>query len=271
MDDLHSMALGDEELLSFALGEEPLSEEASVHLEQCAICQERLARYRETHAFLVSRLYRHSCPDATRLSFYCANLLPVDERVHIASHLRECPLCMAEVAETRTFLNDELLPEPLPVSLRGKVQRIFATLVRQQAQLVVRGEHGENGKHGTTVARWPRQYRGGTVDLSLHLSRASNGEYVLLGIMTGIDAEENIDAFTGIQTHLYTMTEFTAAEEQKEQEPEPFLSTEVDDIGNFVFSPVPAGRYVMNICLPEAELVIEDITIGQTKPLYELQ
>lgn len=258
MDDLHSMALSDELLLRFVLGEEPLPKEASVHLEQCALCQERLARFRETHTFLVSRLYRHSCPDAAQLSFYCANRLPADERMHIASHLLECPLCKAEVAETYAFLNDELLPEPMPVSLPRKVQRIFATLVRQQAQFVMRGGHDAGG--------WPRQYRVGAVDLSLHLSRASNGDYVLLGIMTGIDAEENIDAFVGVQTNLYSAPEFTTAA-QNDREPVSFLSTEVDDIGNFVFSPVPAGQYVMNICLPEAELVIEDITIGQTKPL----
>ncbi len=261
MADLHSMALSDEQLLRFALGGEPLPAEASVHLEQCAICQERLARYRETHTFLVSRLYRHSCPDAGQLSFYCANLLPADERMHIANHLLECPLCMAEVAETRAFLNDELLPEPMPVSLSHKVQRIFATLVRQQAQFVVRGEYREQD-----AGKWPRQYRVDGVDLSLHLSRASNGDYVLLGIMTGIDAEENIDAFAGIQTNLYTAPEFATADES-DREPVPFLSTEVDDIGNFVFTPVPPGQYVMNIRLPEAELVIEDITIGHTKPL----
>jgi hypothetical protein len=261
MDELHSIVLSDEELLSFALGEEPLPEEVRVHLEECAICRERLARYRETHTFLVSRLYRHSCPDAMQLSFYCANLLPADETMHIANHLLECPLCMAEVADTRAFLNDELLPEPMPVSLGKKVQRIFATLVRQQAQLVVRGNHN------TTPPIWPRQYRAGIVDLSLHLSRASNGDYVLLGIMTGIDAEESVDAFIGVQTHLYTATEFKVTEGQTDQQPVPFLSTEVDDIGNFVFSPVPTGHYVMTIRLPDAELVIEDITIGQTKPL----
>lgn len=270
MDDLHSVALSDELLLRYALGEESLPEEASVHLERCAICQERLARCRETHTFLVSRLYRHSCPDAAQLSFYCADLLPADERMRIANHLLECPLCMAEVAETRAFLNDELLPEPMPVSLPRKVQRIFASLVRQQPQYVVRGERdkhekrGEQGEHD--AGRWPRQYRADTIDLSLHLSRASSGDHVLLGIMTGINAEEHIDAFAGIQTNLYTAPEFTTAD-QSAREPVPFLSTEVDDIGNFVFTPVPPGHYVMNICLPEAELVIEDITIGQTKPL----
>ena len=40
----------------------------------------------------------------------------------------------------------------------------------------------------------------------------------------------------------------------------PLLRTQVDDLGNFVFKPVPTGQYVMIIYLPNRELVIEDIT-----------
>jgi hypothetical protein len=38
------------------------------------------------------------------------------------------------------------------------------------------------------------------------------------------------------------------------------LRTQVDDLGNFVFKPVPAGQFIMIIYLPNGELVIEDIT-----------
>jgi hypothetical protein len=257
MDCLHSMAPNDEELLSFALGEEPLPEEAKGHLEQCAICQERLARYRETHTFLVSHLYRHSCPDATQLSFYCANLLPADERMHIANHVLQCPLCSAEVAETRRFLADELLPVPLPVSLPARVRRIFATLVRHQAQFVMRGEQSD-----IPATAWPRQYRADTVDISLHLSRASNGDYILLGIMTSVDTEENVDAFAGVQANLYKAAAFNAMKSENDQQAIPLLSTEVDDIGNIVFSTVPAGEYALEICLLDAALIVEGLTIG---------
>ena len=257
MDCLDSMAPHDEALLSFALGEESLPEEAKRHLEQCAICQERLAQYRETHTFLVSHLYRHSCPDATQLSFYCANLLPADERMHIANHLLECPLCAAEVAETRRFLADELVPESLPVSLPTKIRRIFATLVRQQAQLVVRGEQSD-----LSANAWPRQYRADFVDISLHLSRASNGDYILLGIMTNVDTEENVDAFASVQANLYKVSVFNTMKGENAQQGVPLLATEVDDIGNIVFSAVPAGEYVLEICLPDAALVIEGLTVG---------
>ena len=257
MDCMDSLAPNDEALLSFALGEEPLPEEAKRHLEQCAVCQERLARYRETHTFLVSHLYRHSCPDATQLSFYCADLLPADEKMHIATHLLECPLCSAEVAETRRFLADELLPVPLPVSLPTKLRRIFATLVKQQAQLVLRGE-----RHDGAANAWPRQYRADFVDISLHLSRASSGDYILLGIMTNVDTEENVDAFTSVQANLYKASAFSTMKGEDAQQGEPLLTTEVDDIGNIVFSAVPAGDYVLEICLPDAALIIEGITIG---------
>lgn len=258
MDCLHSMAPSDEELLSFALDDEPLPEEAKGHLEQCTICQERLTRYRDTHTFLVSRLYRHSCPDAAQLSFYCADFLPPDEKMHIARHLLECPLCAAEVAETRRFLADELLPQPLPVSLPARVRRIFATLAKQQAQLVVRGESTSTG--------WPRQYRADSVDLSLHLSRSSSGDYLLLGIMTSTDPEEDVEAFTGVQANLYETAIFQAQREDEARSvlTVPLLSTEVDDIGNIIFNAVPSGEYVLMLCLPDTELIIEGLTIGPT-------
>ena len=258
MDCLHSMAPNDEELLSFALDDEPLPREAKGHLEQCTICQERLARYRDTHTFLVSHLYRHSCPDATQLSFYCTDLLPPDEKMHIARHILECPLCAAEVAETRRFLADDLLPRPMPVSLPAKVRRIFATLVKQQAQLVLRGEPSSTG--------WPRQYRADSVDLSLHLSRSSSGDYLLLGIMTSTDPEEDVEVFTGVQANLYETATFEA---QREDEISsvltvPLLSAEVDDIGNLIFNAVPPGEYVLMLCLPDTEVVIEHLNIGSS-------
>jgi hypothetical protein len=35
----------------------------------------------------------------------------------------------------------------------------------------------------------------------------------------------------------------------------------VDDLGNIVFKPVPAGEYVMIVHLPGRELVVEGLTI----------
>jgi anti-sigma factor RsiW len=103
-DCLNSAAPNNEELLRFALDGEALSAEEGKHLEQCTSCQQRLASYKNTHTFLLARLYRSRCPNSTKLSLYCADLLLSNERLSIANHLLDCPLCAAEAADTRQFL-----------------------------------------------------------------------------------------------------------------------------------------------------------------------
>ncbi len=106
MDCMHSLAPHDEDLLNYALDGDPLATEQREHLEQCEICQQRLAFYRDTHNFFVARLYRRQCPTGTQLSFYCADMLPAQERLSVAAHVRTCPLCANEVAELRRLTRD---------------------------------------------------------------------------------------------------------------------------------------------------------------------
>src|SRR5258707_1069238 len=96
MDCQNSIAPTDEELLSFALDGEALPDAARTHLEQCATCQQRLARYEQASAYLISHLYRSQCPTGEQISLYCADLLPENERTRIATHVLECPLCAAK-------------------------------------------------------------------------------------------------------------------------------------------------------------------------------
>jgi len=256
MDSLHAEAPTDEELLAFALDGEELSEKTKRHLEQCETCQKRLARYQQANTFLVSHLYRSQCPTGTQLSYYCAHMLPEDESMRIAAHITDCPLCAAEAAETRRFLqmqDPDLSPSFSPVA---SIRRIFANLVQQQPQFVMRGE--APGTAPNTA--WPRQYKADTLDLSLHLSRASSGAYMLLGILTSADASESVDAFEGIPAYLYA-TPGPFAQDGDLNAEQPFRDTQVDDLGNIVFSDVPTGEYVMIVHLPDRELVIDGLTI----------
>lgn len=104
MECLHSMAPTSEELLRYALDDETLATEALAHLEQCGNCQQRLAVYQRTNNFLLAKLYRSRCPDATTLSHYCAELLPAAQAMSITEHLAVCPLCAADAQETRNVL-----------------------------------------------------------------------------------------------------------------------------------------------------------------------
>ncbi len=130
MDCLNSIAPTDEELISFALDDEALPAEANNHLQQCETCQKRLARYKQTNTYLLSHLYRSQCPSGQELSLYCADLVPDEERIRIANHVLDCPLCANEVAETRAFLRTLDIEQPVPsFSLRALLHPIFATRV----------------------------------------------------------------------------------------------------------------------------------------------
>ena len=94
------------ELQAFALDKEPLSSVARQHLDGCPDCQQQVARYQQTTICLVSQLYRSQCPSSDTLSYYCLpNALTEEEQRQVANHLANCPLCLAECAESRQFLN----------------------------------------------------------------------------------------------------------------------------------------------------------------------
>ncbi len=83
---------------------------------------------------------------------------------------------------------------------------------------------------------------------------------MLLGILTSVDTSESVDAFEGIPGYLYAAPgPFT--NEGDEDTEIPLRGTQVDDLGNIVFSNVPIGEYVMIVHLPDRELVIDGLTI----------
>lgn len=252
MDSSHAFAPTNEELLRLALDDEALPAIKQAHIMQCVICQQQLAEINRVHEGLVTHFYRRFCPDGLEISLYSANLLQPEERMRLANHLLDCPLCAAEVAETRRFIQSvPVEPEPA-FSPFSSVRRVFGVLTRQQAQLVER----DNVESKIPKTAWPRQYRAMGIDLSLHLSKASNGEHMLLGILTSSNSEENVDKFERTSVELYpgsSITESTQA---------PLQHTLVDDLGNIVFKSVPLGNYALIIHLPDQDVVIEHITIA---------
>jgi hypothetical protein len=253
MDCLNSIAPTDEELISLALDGEALPGEANNHLQQCETCKRRLASYKQVNAYLLSHLYRSQCPSGEQLSLYCADLLPADERMSIASHVKDCPLCATEVEQSRSFLRMDVELPASSFSLRALLHPIFATrVISAQPQFAVRGD--------ASAAAWPRKYNAESVDLTFHLSLTSSGEHMLLGIMTGIDPTESVDAFEGVAAELYTSPGPLVASGDKPAA-SPLLRTQGDDLGHFVFKPVPTGQFVIVVYLPDRELVIEDLSI----------
>jgi hypothetical protein len=252
----NSMAPGAEELLRLVLDKEPLRQEVREHLEQCSTCQQQLAVYMRTPDQLLSKLYRSECPSVTRLNLYCASMLSGDEGLGIAYHIAECPLCTREVITIRQFLADF---EPFPMleeKVAGRiVERIVAAFVPWKPQLVTRGAASDG--------LWPRQYRAGELNVSLHLSHGSSGETILLGLFTSDDPDEAIEEQEGVPVDLYPTLDFSVAQNVNEQTTsamkQPVMTAKIDDLGNVVFKAVSAGEYVMVVHLPARDVVIEGL------------
>ena len=274
-DCLDPMAPTDEELMRYALDGEPLSDVSQQHVASCPLCKQRVGLYTGANAFLTSNLYRSQCPPPLMLANYCTpisfNFLSTDERTQITEHISICPLCSTEIASLRRDVASiDLFPESTPplratvhsFSAPATVRRLVATLQTQRPQLVTRSAMNGTGDNATNDTNWPKHYKADTLDISLHLSRGSNGEIMLLGLFTSTDPNQDIEAFEGCIVDLYTYP--VALEEQARQNghvAKPLLSTQVDDLGNIVFKTVPVGIYTMLVHLPYAELTIEGINI----------
>jgi len=128
-----------------------------------------------------------------------------------------------------------------------------ATLVRHKISFTVRGD--------VPASAFPRQYKAESLDISLHLSRSNYGSPMLLGILTSTSASESTDAFDGMNADLYTAPGPLATNGDKQTE-KPFLRTQIDDLGHFVFSDVPEGEYVIVLHLPGREVIIEELAIS---------
>src|SRR5437667_8212475 len=96
--------LSDEELFGAVVERKAVPPGAARHLEQCKDCQKELVEYTEINTHLLTLLYRRQCPSGITLSAYWADLLPQVEMGAVRKHIRECPLCAAEVEDTRRFL-----------------------------------------------------------------------------------------------------------------------------------------------------------------------
>jgi len=258
----NNSAPGDEELVRFVVEEDSLPLEKREHLEQCPLCQQRLAEYTRLNDALVERFYRGFCPDGIKLSLYCEDLLSAEERASIANHVLECQFCAAEVAYTRRFMQDAPAVIETGFSPHSAIRRVIGVLTRQQAYLITRQtEENIVPENAPPKNSWPRQYRADGIDLSLHLSRTTSGERILLGILSSVDSAESLDVFEGTAVELHPGTFLSNIGQQTFQD---FVQqVQVDELGNFAFHAVPNGDYILLIHLPGKDVVIEQINIEQ--------
>jgi hypothetical protein len=243
--------LSEDDLVAAAFDPKTLSAEAQHHLAQCPTCARHVTAYRQMMSSLTTTLYRWDCPDTQEISDYAAGLLRGKRRRALTLHLRRCTHCTQELEISRQFLAPTPFPAasaPFPAALR---QRFIALLVPQRA--IGLAPTGLRGGSSEDNESWPRQYHVEHISLSLHRAASSTGGSgaMLLGLISRAEAPP--DSFTDIEVRLIP----------SDTPDEPPLAVErIDDLGNFVLSPIPTGRFDLLILLPEGDLVIEGLELS---------
>lgn len=235
--------LADRELLAYLDGEE--DQRVMSHLERCAHCRERAQRLARLQGRLTVRLGRHGCPTPFELGEHHLGLLPHDRAAAIAKHLAECPRCSAEVAQLKDYLQ-ELAPE-VDYSPLERVRVLVARLVREAQGWVgpgalapapayagIRGKE-EEGLH---------LYRADDVQVAIQVQddAAQPGRKVAFGLVTGAESR-------GLRAYLWRAHEQVA-------------EVGVDEVGNFILSNLPPGRYELILSGPDLEIHIQGLGVG---------
>jgi hypothetical protein len=266
-------AIRDEELLAYLAGEY-VRPSVVQHLARCQSCISRLASYRRIEYKLISKLYRWDCPSNHVLGEYQLGLLKNEHAIAVRRHLEHCMLCAAELATLTEFLtNDPMLVERAPAVSRkagpsvtaqnnhagvreakqvldqlrdqaeAGVRRIIASLL-PPSPVYVRG--ADSPIQGVV---WPRLYTAEGINISLQLERGPGrqDELQLIGLVTRKGSA--VKSFQGMPVRLLAADSI-------------LYTQQIDDLGNFVFSPVVPATYTLELHLPTDVVVIDELPIA---------
>jgi hypothetical protein len=178
-------------------------------------------------------LYRFDCPDAQTLGEYQLELLGPEDRTRVAAHAVECDDCRDELQTLRAFL---AMPTLVADSPFATVRRFIASLFTPTPGLAYGGLRGAAGSS-------TRVFEAHDVTVSVGRAQTSGS---LLGLV--VAAGQSPDALEGHDVRLLPRDGTS-------------IRTQLDDLGNFEFSDVPAGDYALEIDLPDGVLVIEELRI----------
>jgi hypothetical protein len=201
------------DLLAYAEGE--ASPAVQDHVQRCAHCAERAAVYSRLDQWLLAESYRTSCPTPDTLARWQLHLLPADEELSVAAHVRACPHCTHELEELAVVDND--LRSALLDLLPGVSRWLEATLVTAPPRPA--------GQRGVSAPQ--QRYRAGDLDVFVGSQMEAGGRR-LIGRLRPL-ADQRVDA-VGVEVWLV-------------QGGQALGSRFTDDLGHFVFPTVAPGQY----------------------------
>jgi len=219
-----SPALDDSQIVSYIEGE--ADESVGAHIKKCPYCSERAAQWTLLQNSLRKQLYRVTCPTPLELGDYHLGFLPDPQKLVVAQHVRECPLCRREMAELEDFLN-ELAPK--------------AGVIEKAKVLIARVIGGENGF--TAVLRGEVKglltLEADGIVIILDIQQADGGMVNILGQMAADDQDKWTEAL--VELSQGGKLEF---------------STTVDDLGAFHTEGIIPGSKELRIISKDSSLIV---------------
>jgi hypothetical protein len=230
--------LDDKQLLAF-LDDPAANQEIASHIEKCPYCRQKAEALDRFQKRLKSRLYRSTCPPPEELGEFHLRLLPANQVLQIAQHLRKCPYCVEEI----TGLEKELQTDREPkLSSIEPLKRLFAQLVRGGAGTV--SGHALTGIRGDTTSS--PIFEVDDIVISLDVEPDPDGQISVQGLLVA----GNQDEWTGA----------TIAVKQSYMMP---LTAQVDDLGSFTLKSLyPSPTQIAIRSLKGMEVETETVQLG---------
>ncbi|WP_420632222.1 hypothetical protein [Candidatus Leptofilum sp.] len=185
-------------------------------------------------------LYRITCPDSATLGNYFLGFLPDEAAVSIQDHLAICPLCTEEIAQLEAFLVETAVsPQP------STAERIKIWIAKR----IPTGGQSRGGLGTPAFAirgddTGPLMYEAGDAQLSLEVQDDPEhpGRKAILGLVLGIET-------ASVMVQLFF------------KEGEVGTAVSLDDLGNFTFTGLEAGKYELTLTGLDIEIQVQDLFI----------
>lgn len=188
-----------------------------------------------TELWLHRTLYRVDCPPPQQLGEWNLQLLDPDAALGVAQHVRDCDMCQQELDLWRAYARQPIGPAPGVVET---VRRVLAQLVPPIAA------PAPGRLRGSSSAPSVQVYEVDEVTITVGHGQTPND---IIGLV--LATEHAPEDLVGQPVRLLTADGRTQV-------------TALDDIGNFNFDHVAPGQATLEVELPTATIVIEELRVG---------
>ncbi len=235
MSHTHEESIAGEDILAFVDGDAP--PRVAALIQACPTCVAVAQEYAATERGLRQSLYRFDCPPPQDLGEYQLGWLPTAERVAIATHLRLCPRCSAELHALRAFMADEIVVE---ATLAEQMRRVIATLIPPHPRGALLGVRGATDGD-------QRLYEAEDLVVALDITAAKTASRgAINGLVYTVGDEEPL--WAGRAVRLAPATDHERV-------------THLDEAGGFALDQLPSGAYSLEVELADCILVIPEVLV----------